>query len=959
MAARIIRSNRRSKRAVRNRRGSSDGRVLRCESLEDRRMLAVITVDTADDVVDLTDGRTSLREAIFAANTVPGHDEIVFDLGGNDTATIVLTEGQIVISDPLSLVGPGADVLTIDASGSDPTPEENNGDGSRIFFTTSGRRPPIDVSISGVTLTGADTPGEGGAIQSFTNLVLSNVRIIENYAGLDGGGLVLGVSADLSDVHLEDNASGGNGGAIRVFSGAEVSIEDSTIVGNEAGGGGGGLWSTRGATTTIVSSDVRQNLAAGFGGGLGLRNDTSTIIDTRIDGNSGLVGGGIYSRGGTLDFQESSLSFNGASQTGAGLRLHDMQAEITDSEIRSNGIVNFDGTQGMGISQSGGELTIRNSALLGNLGRAQETSGGAIWVEDGTLYIEGSQLNENNVTSRGGAILANNANVHIRDTTISRNNNTNVVSGGAIWAAGSSVTIEQSEVSSNFANVNGGAIYLTGSNAVVTDVHFENNESREGSGGAIWMQPAQSSWALTITDSVFANNRASLHGGAIGSDASGTIEVQRSLFQDNQTQNGRGGAIYSERFTDLSVSESALVRNRSGADGGAIYSVFELTVTRSVIMNNDADLNGGGIYSSSLGRGSAPVLIEESTIAENSAGVQGGGVYALASGSMIEIVNSTISQNLAVEAGGGIYFAGRGRTTGIYNIRHSTIAFNEDSSQQAGAGVVVTGSDLLIDHTIVYGNQSGGTIVDVAGVQGGTIDVHFSMLGTVRPGTVLSATNLTLGVDPQLEPLGSARVILPIPLGQFPIPLHALGSFSAALDAGDPALRPGVDGTPEFDQRGAPFSRVVPASPRSDTSVIDIGAYEEQPSQNGSLNGDFDDNRRVAGNDFLIWQRNFGRQENATKSDGDATGDGDVDHNDLATWIATYGSVVDQPPRRLVAAEPSAPTEPAIDIALEEAIYLAGRDYRPNPRPGYEEIIAQNEAEQLLVALADRVFEEL
>ena len=44
-------------------------------SLEDRRLLAVVTVNTVADSIDFTDGKTSLREAIFATNTVPGADE--------------------------------------------------------------------------------------------------------------------------------------------------------------------------------------------------------------------------------------------------------------------------------------------------------------------------------------------------------------------------------------------------------------------------------------------------------------------------------------------------------------------------------------------------------------------------------------------------------------------------------------------------------------------------------------------------------------------------------------------------------------------------------------------------------------------------------------------------------------------------------------------------------------------
>jgi hypothetical protein len=51
-------------------------RRLSLELLEDRRLLALVTVDTAVDTVDFTDGVTSLREAIFAINLVPGADKI-------------------------------------------------------------------------------------------------------------------------------------------------------------------------------------------------------------------------------------------------------------------------------------------------------------------------------------------------------------------------------------------------------------------------------------------------------------------------------------------------------------------------------------------------------------------------------------------------------------------------------------------------------------------------------------------------------------------------------------------------------------------------------------------------------------------------------------------------------------------------------------------------------------------
>ena len=53
---------------------------------------------------------------------------------------------------------------------------------------------------------------------------------------------------------------------------------------------------------------------------------------------------------------------------------------------------------------------------------------------------------------------------------------------------------------------------------------------------------------------------------------------------------------------------------------------------------------------------------------------------------------------------------------------------------------------------------------------------------------------------------------------------------------------------------------------------------------------DFDKDGDVDGDDFLIWQRNFGMQSGATVNDGDTDGDGDVDGDDFLSWQIEFGS---------------------------------------------------------------------
>ena len=60
-----------------------------------------------------------------------------------------------------------------------------------------------------------------------------------------------------------------------------------------------------------------------------------------------------------------------------------------------------------------------------------------------------------------------------------------------------------------------------------------------------------------------------------------------------------------------------------------------------------------------------------------------------------------------------------------------------------------------------------------------------------------------------------------------PTMTHALLVDSPAIDAGDPAAMAGMNGVPEFDQRGEPHLRVRDGDATEDIA-IDIGAYERE-----------------------------------------------------------------------------------------------------------------------------------
>ena len=102
-------------------------RRLRIEPLEDRRLLAVVTVTHAG-----RHGRFQRRRDVAAGGDLRHQSgrrartrsSLPPSLTSGGPATITLTQGELKITDSLTINGPGANLLTIDASGNDPTPDD-------------------------------------------------------------------------------------------------------------------------------------------------------------------------------------------------------------------------------------------------------------------------------------------------------------------------------------------------------------------------------------------------------------------------------------------------------------------------------------------------------------------------------------------------------------------------------------------------------------------------------------------------------------------------------------------------------------------------------------------------------------------------------------------------------------------------------------------------------------------
>jgi hypothetical protein len=325
---------------------------LEFDVLEDRCVPTVYVVNTNLDVV-AADGKLSLREAIQAANTntavneAPAGSAVTTDIitfaPGLAGKSITLNGTELLVTESLSIVGPGAGLLTI------------SGNNASRIFEIDGSSGNTKLSLSGLTLTKGVTSGlnRGAGIYSgnFDNndaLTIQNCVLTKNTSGAEGGAIELtgfnGGSGPLLTIQgstISGNIAGGEGSGIN-FEGGRLSMWGTTIANNKEVGlneQGGGL-AVRRVTGTIASSTFFGNITGGEGGAIALQvNSNLTIQNTTISGNtSGRDGGGVYAGYySTATFKNCTITRNKST-----------------------------GGQGGGISNSGATVNVLNTIVEGN-----------------------------------------------------------------------------------------------------------------------------------------------------------------------------------------------------------------------------------------------------------------------------------------------------------------------------------------------------------------------------------------------------------------------------------------------------------------------------------------------------------------------------------------------------------------------------------------------------------------
>jgi len=779
---------------------------LRGIELEPRRAPAVFTVTNTLDA-----GAGSLRQAILNANAAAGADTVAFDASFATPKQITLTTGQLIVTDSLTVTGPGAGLLTV----------SGNTTGRVLLASGTGT---LDVILSGLTIAhGKTLTGNLGAgiYAAGENLTLQNCVITNNHAWNVGGVWVntpgvltltdCQVTNNKSDIH--GGGAGGSGGVVvtrstisgntaasrcgGLYARTSLLMQDSTVSGNSAGVNGGGMDLVDpggGGTFVIRNSTISGNTAMFNGAGIVLGhyytsttfNGSLTVHNSTITNNSNVshysVGPGIdlYSGGGSIAVESSIISGNKVAGVAEDISSHKTVTLKTSAIGSAAGFTNTD---------LGGNLPFGVDVKLGKL-----ANNGGPTLTHGLLPLspaidKGSNPAGLAVDQRGAGFVRS--------------------SGGGIDIGATEARLPPFVVT-NAADAGPGSLRqaILDANNIIGPDTITFDPAFFATARTITLTSGQ----LVVTDagtSVFGPGASLLtvsgnkSGRVLFFASPGAATLTLGSVTLSQGAADLGGGLYVGQEDVLYLDACKVTGNSAKFDGGGIFLEYNarLSPSNSTISGNTAGECGGGIYF--FNRGS--LQLNSCTVSGNSAGTEGGGIYffgtATSNGilSGLTVSNSTISGNTAATNGGGVMLRNFG---GFMNVFNTTVTAN---SAGAGGGLFRTGGNGLvsIESSIVSGNSaSAGSGAEISTTQ--PITLTSSLCGLDRNGSfqLFGSTGFMEGKNPQLSPLAD---------NGGPTLTHMIASSSPVINQGS---NPNFLG---FDQRGLP--RALGGAP-------DVGAVE-------------------------------------------------------------------------------------------------------------------------------------
>lgn len=266
-----------------------------------------------------------------------------------------------------------------------------------------------------------------------------------------------------------------------------------------------------------------------------------------------------------------------------------------------------DGTPGGGIYVDNGTVNIQGGVIAANRG----SSGGGIFFQNGTLNISGGAVTGNEVinghSDNGGGIYVNNGTLNLSGGYVTnnykecgcndcRNDVNNTHGGGGIALANSSVmNMTGGYVTGNYSGLAGGGIYAG---------FFGHNVGFTMSGGTI------------------AGNCAELGEGGglrIAGGTNGVIQATNKVYITNNKTNSNndwgGGGIFVQEKGNLSIMNALITGNTAGGFGGGVGAC---PTGETLIVNQDGAAIYGNTASGTNMSGGGNNKTYDSTLAQTS-----------------------------------------------------------------------------------------------------------------------------------------------------------------------------------------------------------------------------------------------------------------------------------------------------------------------------------------------------
>ncbi len=578
--------------------------------------------------------------------------------------------------------------LTIDGSAL-ATPVQISGNNARrVVWTTNNAQ----VTLAGLTLRQGQSDN-GGALRvdSGAALTLTHSSVLSSTAQTGGGVYNAGALTVRNSTIAGNAADGstpttGSGGGIYTDSPIPVTVENSTISGNHAALHGGGIGAGSGVLH-FSHSTIVNNVADYSGNGRGLGGGFAAYGTTEITFDRTIVAGNLTLGGADSDCAVVSPAGDGGIDS-AGYNLVgytsdcDLTAQPTDL-LNQNALL--------------GPLAGNGGPTRTHLPQPGSPAIDAIPILSCTLPVD--QRDVARPQPFGGAcdIGAVEIAPACLDAVTVRNASDSaplslryaiehLCPGGRIdfddLLAGQTITLTSAGlVISKSMTVDGSAL------AAPVQI----------SGDDTWRVLAVTNGAHVTLDSLIvahglgSNDYCSTIptcGGGIMVEAGAALTLTHSAVLSSTAQ--FGGGIFHEG--PLVLHDSVVAGNSGDYVSGGVYaSGTTLTVQDSVISGNLSNGDGGGLYNYT-----GAATVDNSAISGNSAAGWGGGI--LNYGTM-SIANSTLSGNTAL-GGGGI-------TSGyLLHMTNCTVSGNRAAQNGGGIQAVYTSGDVFVDHSTIVSNTA-------------------------------------------------------------------------------------------------------------------------------------------------------------------------------------------------------------------------------------------------------------